>query len=220
MTKNIETFLRNNMGYELIEIVAAAIMLIYLWLEYKASIWLWPVGVVIPLFYIYIYFVNKFYADMGINIYYLVASAYGWFRWWKSESALKRKSLRSGETAVLGAAIRYTPKTYWPKLLAVFCVLFALIAWGLIRFTDSPVPLGDAFTTALSIVAMWMLAQKYIEQWWFWLIVNAVSATLYFWKGMTPTAVTYVVYSIVPVFGYRQWQKMMTSAMTANRYSR
>lgn len=158
MTKNIETFLRNNMGYELIEIVAAAIMLIYLWLEYKASIWLWPVGVVIPLFYIYIYFVNKFYADMGINIYYLVASAYGWFRWWKSESALKRKSLRSGETAVLGAAIRYTPKTYWPKLLAVFCVLFALIAWVLIRFTDSPVPLGDAFTTALSIVAMWMLA--------------------------------------------------------------
>ena len=69
MTKNIETFLRNNMGYELIEIVAAAIMLIYLWLEYKASIWLWPVGVVIPLFYIYIYFINKFYADMGINIY-------------------------------------------------------------------------------------------------------------------------------------------------------
>ena len=66
------------MGYELmIEIVAAAIMLIYLWLEYKASIWLWPVGVVIPLFYIYIYFVNKFYADMGINMYYLVASAYG-----------------------------------------------------------------------------------------------------------------------------------------------
>ena len=115
MTKNIETFLRNNMGYELIEIVAAAIMLIYLWLEYKASIWLWPVGVVIPLFYIYIYFVNKFYADMGINIYYLVASAYGWFRWWKSESALKRKSLRSGETAVLGAAIRYTPKTYYPS---------------------------------------------------------------------------------------------------------
>ena len=95
MTKNIETFLRNNMGYELIEIVAAAIMLIYLWLEYKASIWLWPVGVVISLFYIYIYFVNKFYADMGINIYYLVASAYGWFRWWKSESVLKRKSLRS-----------------------------------------------------------------------------------------------------------------------------
>ena len=99
-------------------------------------------------------------------------------------------------------------------------MLFALIAWVLIRFTDSPVPLGDAFTTALSIVAMWMLAQKYIEQWWFWLIVNAVSATLYFWKGMTPTAVTYVVYSIVPVFGYRQWQKMMTSAMTENRYSR
>ena len=130
MTKNIETFLRNNMGYELIEIVAAAIMLIYLWLEYKASIWLWPVRVIIPLFYIYIYFVNKFYADMGINIYYLVASAYGWFRWWKSESALKRKSLRSGETAILEAAGRHFAA---PRSLKFTLVFVALVLQNLIE---------------------------------------------------------------------------------------
>jgi nicotinamide mononucleotide transporter pnuC len=77
------------------------------------------------------------------------------------------------------------------------------------RFTDSPVPWGDAFTTALSILAMWMLAQKYIEQWGVWMVINAVSAALYFWKGMTPTAVTYVVYTIVPIFGYMRWRRMM-----------
>ena len=77
------------------------------------------------------------------------------------------------------------------------------------RFTDSPVPWGDAFTTALSILAMWMLAQKYLEQWGVWMVVNAVSAALYFWKGMTPTAVTYVVYTIVPIFGYIKWRRMM-----------
>ena len=75
------------MFYDAIEIVAAGIMLLYLWLEYRASIWLWPVGVVIPAFYIYIYYVNKFYADMGVNVYYLFASAYGWYRWQRGHRA-------------------------------------------------------------------------------------------------------------------------------------
>ena len=184
---------------EYIEFAGAVIGLLYLYLEYRASVYLWPVGVVMPLFYIYIFFVSRFYADMGINIYYLFASIYGWIRW--NKSASQEQSL----------AISHMPFRYWSVALLALSILFAGIAWILIRFTDSPVPFGDSFTTALSIVAMWMLANKYIEQWGLWIVVNVVSCALYAWKGLYPTALLYVVYSIVPVFGYFKWKQLMLS---------
>ena len=186
---------------EYIEIAGAVIGLLYLYLEYRASVYLWPVGVVMPLFYIYIFFVSRFYADMGINIYYLFASIYGWIRWNKSASQKQ------------GLAITHMPFRYWSIALLALSILFAVIAWILIRFTDSPVPFGDSFTTALSIVAMWMLANKYIEQWGLWIVVNVVSCALYAWKGLYPTALLYVVYSIVPVFGYFKWKQLMLSEL-------
>lgn len=184
---------------EYIEIAGAVIGLLYLYLEYRASVYLWPVGVIMPLFYIYIFFVSRFYADMGINIYYLFASIYGWIQW--NKSASQEQSL----------AISHMPFRYWSVALLALSILFAGIAWILIRFTDSPVPFGDSFTTALSIVAMWMLANKYIEQWGLWIVVNVVSCALYAWKGLYPTALLYVVYSIVPVFGYFKWKQLMLS---------
>ena len=75
--------------------------------------------------------------------------------------------------------------------------------------TDSPIPLGDAFTTAASIVAMWMLAQKYLEQWLLWIVVNVVSTALYFWKGLYPTGMLFIVYVVVAVLGYFRWKKEM-----------
>ena len=186
---------------EYIEIAGAVIGLLYLYLEYRASVYLWPVGVIMPLFYIYIFFVSRFYADMGIYIYYLFASIYGWIRW--NKSASQEQSL----------AISHMPFRYWSVALLALSILFAGIAWILIRFTDSPVPFGDSFTTALSMVAMWMLANKYIEQWGLWIIVNVVSCALYAWKGLYPTALLYVVYSIVPVFGYFKWKQLMLSEL-------
>ncbi|MDR1331993.1 MAG: nicotinamide riboside transporter PnuC, partial [Tannerella sp.] len=156
----------------LIEIIGAAVGLLYLRLEYRASIWLWPAGVVMPLFYIYIFFVSKFYADMGIHVYYLFASIYGWIRW-------KADGADGGE-----ARIRSLPRRRRWTSTAAAAGLFGLFAWVLRTFTDSPVPFGDAFTTALSIVAMWMLAHRYMEQWLLWAGVNAVSTGLFLWRGL------------------------------------
>lgn len=182
---------------DILEIVGVFIGLLYLYLEYKANIWLWPVGVIMPIVYVFIFYHSKFYADMGIYVYYFFASIYGWYIW----TRLSKKEDR--------ALIAHTPLKYIGKLIALFVVIFVTIAFILIRFTDSPVPYGDSFTTSLSIIAMWMLAHKYIEQWWLWIAVNVVSTALYFWKGLYPTALLFVVYSIIPIFGYFKWKKMM-----------
>lgn len=178
-----------------IEIIGALICLLFLWLEYKAHRWLWPVGAVTPLIYIYIFFFSKFYAMMGIQLYYLIASLYGWVCW-------KKKSTEEAELLI----IQLPAPLFW-KLSMIVAGLFVLIAWVLTMYTDSPVPYGDALTTALSIVAMWMLAKKYAEQWLFWLVSDTIAVGLYFWQGLYPTSALYMVYAVVSVFGYLKWKR-------------
>ena len=184
-----------------IEIIGALIGLLYLYLEYKANRWLWPVGVLMPVVYIWIFFQSKFYADMGINIYYFFASIYGWIRWNKTHT--------EGDTP----AIIHTPRRLILPLTLITTLLFGFIYLLLTSYTDSPVAAGDSLTTALSIVGMWMLAQKHAEQWWVWFLVNLISCGLYLWKGLYPTASLFAIYTVISVFGYFKWAKMAREKM-------
>lgn len=180
-----------------IEITGAVVGLLYLWLEYKASIYLWFAGIVMPLIYIFVFYRAGLYADMGINVYYLLAGLYGWVLWMrKSGSATERSITR-------------TPLKLVVPLTVLSVLVFAGIAFLLIRFTDSTVPYADAFITALSIVAMWMLAYKYLEQWLVWIVVDIASTILFLYKGLYPTAVLYGIYSVIAVFGYIEWKKII-----------
>lgn len=185
------------MDWHILEMIGAAVGLAYLWLEYRASVWLWLASIIMPAIYIFVYYESGFYADMGINVYYLAASVYGWGVWATKGSREKPMP------------ITRTPKKHILPLSAVAVAAFAVIAWILINFTDSTVPYGDSFTTALSIVALWMLARKYVEQWLVWLAVDVVCAGLYFYKGLYPTAGLYALYSVIAVAGYFKWKKMM-----------
>jgi len=181
-----------------IEITGATIGLIYLYLEYKASFWLWTAGIVMSLFYVYIYYHGKFYADMATYVYYFGANIYGLILWWnRGQNSKKEKSVFS-----------HIPKRSFSLLSALFLSFWLVIYFVLTRFTDSPVALGDSFTTALSIIAMWLMAKKYVDHWLLWIGVNAVSCVLYLWKGLYPTSVLFVVYTTVSVFGYFKWKKL------------
>ena len=188
----------------IIETIAAVIGLTYLFLEYKANVWLWPVGIVMSLFYVIIYVTGKFYADAALQVYYIGANIYGLMKW----TASRRGGGGSAGMEDSEVRICNTPKRSWLPLLLISAALWALIYLILHTWTDSPVPIGDAFTTALSIVAMWMLSRKYIEQWLFWVVVNVVCVALYLWKGLYPTAALYCVYVVVAVMGYFRWKKM------------
>lgn len=186
-----------------LELLGTVVGLIYLWLEYRASIYLWIAGIVMPAIYIFIYYDAGLYADFGINIYYLLIALYGWLAW-KTGFRLSGKKQNVGELP-----ISHAPKRVWPRIVVAYIVAQLFITWILINYTDSTVPIADSFTTALSIVGMWMLARKYIEQWWVWCVVDVASSALYIYKELYFTAVLYAVYAIIAIFGYRKWKKMM-----------
>ncbi|NDV64079.1 nicotinamide riboside transporter PnuC [Bacteroides sp. 224] len=184
-----------------LEIIGTFVGLLYLWLEYKASIYLWIASIIMPAIYIFVYYNAGLYADTGINVYFLLASVYGWIVWLKGSGKEKKDKAE--------LPITYMPsKTILPLSVAFF-IAFFLIAWILITYTDSTVPWLDSFTTALSIVAMWMLARKYVEQWLVWIAVDVVSCGLYIYKGLDYTAGLYGLYSVIAIFGYLKWRKMM-----------
>lgn len=195
------------MGMESLEILGTIVGLLYLWLEYRASIYLWIAGIVMPAIYIFVYYDAGLYADFGINIYYLVAAVYGWCFWMRG----RRRKQNSGQPADKSGdlPIVHMPLKYYLPLVAVFIVALVGIAWILICYTDSNVPWLDSFTTALSIVGMWMLARKYVEQWFAWILVDVVCCGLYIYKDLYFTSVLYGLYSIIAIFGYFKWKKMM-----------
>ncbi len=188
----------------MLELLGVITGIIYLWLEYRASIHLWIAGIIMPAIYIFVYYDAGLYADFGINIYYLVIALYGWLAWKTGLTLSGKKETANGELP-----IRHTPRKAWGGIAAAYIAAQLFIAWLLITHTDSTVPWPDSFTTALSIVGMWMLARKYIEQWWVWCVVDVASSALYIYKGLYFTAILYAVYAIISIFGYRKWKMMM-----------
>ena len=182
-----------------LEIIGTLVGLVYLWLEYRASIYLWIASIIMPAIYIFIYYKAGLYADFGINIYYLGAAVYGWLVWKYGTKTKENKEL----------PITHMPIRSWLKTGFVFCMALFLIAWLLINFTDSDVPWWDSFTAALSIIGMWMLARKYVEQWWVWIVVDVVCVGLYIYKNLHFTAALYALYTIIAIFGWLNWKKLM-----------
>lgn len=186
-----------------IEILGTAVGLIYLWQEYRASIYLWITSIIMPAIYLYVYYQAGLYADFGINIYYLVIALYGWLAW-RYNFSLRGKRKESKELS-----ISHIRQGVIIRLALLFLAAWAIISYILIHYTNSTVPFTDAFTTALSIVGMYMLARKYIEQWWVWLVVDITSCALYIYKELYFTAALYALYAIIAIFGYRKWKQLM-----------
>ncbi|MFB6340374.1 nicotinamide riboside transporter PnuC [Saccharicrinis sp. FJH62] len=190
-----------------VEITGALLGILYLWFEIKQNKLLWPLGILTSAFYIFIFFSAKFYADMGLNVYYVVISIYGWYYWMKGGK--RKESEEQSENEVVSEELpvsRITTRLAL-TLLGVTIPVFIVIAYVLVSWTDSPVPYWDAFTTALSITATWMLARKILEQWLVWILVNAVSLGLYIYKGLYPTVVLFFFYTVLAIVGYYRWRR-------------
>lgn len=234
-----------------LDIVTTILGLIYLVLEYRASIALWVVGIVMPAMDIYLYWSHGLYGDAGMAVYYTLAAIYGYAVWkfgakWKR--MLKRKasgaegtdkaleadgsdkaldtdgSDRAVDAAgsdkavdAAGGSSEELPITFFPRRLILRTLGFFLLAWAatyyvLVAYTNSTVPLLDAFTNALSFVGLWALARKYVEQWLFWIAVDVVCCYLYVVKGIPFKAGLYGLYVVIAVMGYRKWKGLAKKA--------
>ena len=180
-----------------LDITTTILGLLYILFEYRARAWLWFVGFLMQTLGIVLYYQKGLYADCGMEFYYLSMTVYGYWKW------------------VRGAANKQAlPITRFPRKLiipwcALMLTLWGIIYWLLVTFTNSNVPMADSFTTALSIVGIWALAHKYLEQWFIWIAVDVVTCVLYFYKDIPFKGGLYALYVIIAIFGYKKWKQMI-----------
>ena len=149
---------------------------------------------------IVLYYQKGLYADCGMEFYYLAMTVYGFIAWMRHKQ----------KTADL--PIRHMPLRMAFIWIGIGLALWLIIYLLLSHFTNSNVPVADAFTTALSVVGIWALARKYLEQWFVWIVVDVVTCGLYFYKGIPFKASLYALYVVIAVFGYFAWKKKLVKA--------
>lgn len=192
-----------------LDIFTTVLGIVYLILEYRASIALWVVGIIMPALDVYLYWSHGLYGDAGMAVYYTLAAIYGYAVWRFG----KKRGQQEGDAM---------PITHMPGRLYLPAIAFLVVAWAatyyvLITFTNSTVPALDAFTNALSFVGLWALARKYVEQWTFWIVVDVICCYLYIVKGIPFKAGLYGLYVVIAVMGYFKWKAMVATTNGSKR---
>ena len=180
-----------------LDITTTLLGLLYILFEYRASVWLWFVGFLMQALGIVLYYQKGLYADCGMEFYYLSMTVYGYWKW--IHGSAEKKEL----------PITRFPRRLIISWLALILAVWGIIYWLLITFTNSNVPAADSFTTALSIVGIWALAHKYLEQWFIWIAVDIVTCILYFYKDIPFKGGLYALYVVIAIFGYKKWKRMI-----------
>lgn len=183
----------------ILQIVGIVLGLLYLWLEYRADIRLWIVGLIMPVIHGALYFKSGLYADCTLQLYYIFAGLYGLSEWHRRKAATNQKP---------ATEIAHISEYFATALFSAYVLAHGIIYLILVEFTDSTVPFWDSLTTALSLIAMWMLSQKVVEQWLVWFVVDVITVGLYIYKGIPITAALYALYSILAIAGYMRWRKI------------
>ena len=181
-----------------LEIFGVITAFLFLYLEIKEKISMWPVGIVTSAVYVIVFFKAGFYADTVLSVYYIAMGIYGWFVWSQKDNSSN-------------ITVSKMDKKHMTISIVSFALLYTVLYFILSNYTDSVVPIGDSFTTALSFVATWLLTRKILEQWHLWFVANFVSMALYIHKGLYPTAILFLFYTTMSIVGYLQWKKNMLS---------
>ena len=180
-----------------IEVIGAVIGLAYIVSEYRADRWFWPLSILMSLFYIVIDFTSGIYANGTICCYNLIMSVYGLLVW--------RGLVQSKDRTE--RPITSCPARFWPWIIAAVVLLSVVLWWVLQTLGESQIPWLDGISSALSVVAMWMLSQKYWQQWILWLLVEPLMITLFWLTGNYASAILYIVFEVVCVLGIIRWYK-------------
>jgi nicotinamide mononucleotide transporter len=186
-----------------IEIAAAAFGIAAVYLSARQSVWNWPLGIINVALYIIVFYEVKLYADMGLQVVYVVLAAYGWWHWLHggaNRGVLQVSRIPAREVVILTIA---------------FLVGTAALSTFLARRTDASLPLADSALTVASLVAQYMMTRKHLECWLVWLVADVAYVAMFIYKSLWPTAGLYAVFCVLAVVGWQQWRDSLRQRMSA-----
>lgn len=181
-----------------LEIIAVIFGIAGVWFGKKENILVYPLGLVNTTIFIYICLKYSLYGDFIINIYYTLMSIYGWYMWSKLVAGEHIQITKTNKSDRLKALVIFIST-------AIFIVLIYLYFNKFDRVTDY----FDTITTGLAFTAMWLMANKKIEHWALWILVNIISIPLYFVKGLGFSAIQFTILLVIAIQGHNEWKKLL-----------
>ena len=166
-----------------LEALATIFGILSVWYARNNKIYVFPTGIVSVLIFAYLTFINKIYAETGINIYYFVMSVYGWVLLGSKNIKIQKKISFSSTSEIIFSI--------------TISIIFYIIIYTILKNTDSDVIMLDSLTTSLSLTAMLLLARRKIENWIFWIIADLIYIPLFFYKGLYIASLQYFVFLVV-----------------------
>ena len=186
-----------------LEITGVLFGLMSVWYAKKNNIWVYPTGMISTSIFVYLLFKSALLGDMIINAYYFIMSAYGWYYWSKRE-----------EQVIVHPITSTTKKEFKTALLLfVASLLFVFWIYQVFDKWKEWTAYVDTLTTAIFFVGMGLMARRKIEHWLFWILGDIISIPLYFYKGLTLTSLQYVIFTIIAIYGYRSWKKILDKTL-------
>lgn len=187
-----------------IELFAAGLGVVNVWLVVKRNVWNYPFGLVMVTLYGLVFFRARLYSDAILQVYYFAMNVFGWWYWLKG-----RDTQGHVRPELLGAPGR---------LLAALATLAGAAAGGYLfaTYTNAAAPYLDAFIAAASVIAQYLMSIRKIENWVWWIAVDTVAVGVYFWKGLFPTAILYVIFLSLSVAGLTAWRKQLKATQEVN----
>lgn len=185
---------------QLFEYIAVACGLLNIYFIVRQSNWNFLFGFINAACFFFLFHNKKIYADMGLHVIYMLFQIYGFYQW------------RVGGKNHRGVQTHYASGSAFAIACGCMVVIALTMAYVLSHYTDSTrIPL-DASSTAICLVAQWMMSKKWIQNWWLWIIADVIAITMYLYKGLYPTAGLYSIYIIMCVIGLWQWHRSFQKA--------
>jgi nicotinamide mononucleotide transporter len=184
-----------------LEFIAVFAGIASVWFSRKENIWVYPVGLINTVIYIYLSVKGHLLGEASVNFYYTVMSIYGWILWSRKDKQKKEALLH----------ITYSSARNWMEQWIFFIVFYAFIfgalTWLKKAFAPEAIPWADAFASATAYTGMWLMAKKKVESWIWWIATNIASIPLYFIKGYVFTSVQFLVLLVLAVAGLIEWKR-------------
>ncbi len=177
------------------ELLAVVLALVYLLLAVQRSLWCWPCAFVSSAIYVALTFDSRLYMQATLNVFYVAMAVYGFWEW-------RRGRNTEGSVDIL----------HWPvrnHVVAITAVLAAsaVNGWWLANYSDAASPYLDSFTTWGGVITTWMVTRRVIENWLYWIVVDAATAYVFFQQERRVTGLLFLIYLVIVVQGYRTWRR-------------
>ena len=197
-----------------LELVAVIFGVASVLLASRLNVLVFPIGIISTALFVYLLWQWQLFGDMFINAYYTAMGIYGWFNWSKNKTNSEQNDIiiehiQASDVSTLAllasATVAFVALIYYfrPVINNNFSFDGAVLSTHLFTWVDYT----DMLTTALFLMAMWLMANRKIEHWLLWIVADAISVPLYFYKGLTFTSLQYVVFTAIAIWAYYEWQQ-------------